>query len=162
MARIENHVVRTVVSLPETATLCDAASVMNAHGIGSLGVRKDERLIGLVTEREVMAAIAAGADPVRTPIRERMQPAAAAVAPGATERECAELMRAHHTRHLAVVEDGQMIGLISLLDLVELVVEDKQWAVDQLEAYIRGGRAAQLSQPLTSVFTHAAPGGLAA
>jgi CBS domain-containing protein len=162
MARIEKHVVRTVVSLPETATLCDAARVMNAHGIGCLGVRKDEKLVGLVTERDVMAAIASGADPVRTCILERRQPATAAVSPAASERECAELMRTHHTRHLAVVDGGQMVGLISLLDLVELVVEDKQWAVDQLEAYIRGGRAAQLSEPITSVFTHAAAAVIAA
>jgi CBS domain-containing protein len=156
MARIENHVVRTVVSLPETATLCDAARVMKAHGIGSLGVRRDEKLVGLVTERDLLAAIAGGADPTRTAVRERVQAAAAAVSPAATERECAELMKLHQTRHLAVVEGGEMVGLISMLDLVELVVEDKQWSVDQLEAYIRGGRAAQLSQPITSVFSHAA------
>jgi len=155
MARIEKHVVRTVVSLPETATLCDAARVMNAHGIGSLGVRKDEKLVGLVTERDVLAAIAYGADPTREQIRERLQPAAVAVSPAATERDCADLMRVHHTRHLAVVDGGEMVGLISLLDLVELVVEDKQWTVDQLEVYIRGGRAAQLSQPLATVFSHA-------
>jgi hypothetical protein len=46
------------------------------------------------------------------------------------------------------------VGVISLLDLVELVVEDKQWSIDQLESYIRGGRAAQLSALLESVFTH--------
>src|SRR6266498_1053143 len=62
MARIEKHVVRTVVSLPETATLCDAIRVMHANGIGALGVRRDEKLVGLVTERGVLGAIAGGAD----------------------------------------------------------------------------------------------------
>ncbi len=162
MARIENHVVREVVSLDETATLAEAARLMAGRGIGSVGVRCDGKLAGLVTERELLAAIARGADPARTALSAALQFPPPSVSPTATEREAAELMRAHHTRHLAVVERGEMVGVISLLDLVELVVEEKQWSIDQLESYIRGGRAAQLSQPLTSPFTHAPAGGLAA
>jgi CBS domain-containing protein len=156
MARIENHVVRAVVSVPETATLAEAARLMSERGIGSVGILEGAKLVGLATERDVLAAMARGADPLRTPIRDAQQPASAAVTPAATERDCAERMKAHHTRHLAVVEGGEMVGIVSMLDLVALVVEDKQWSIDQLESYIRGGRAAQLSQPLSSVFSHAA------
>ena len=70
----------------------------------------------------------------------------------ATEREAAELMKAHHTRHLAVAEGEEIVGILSLMDLVTMVVEEKQWSIDLLESYIRGGRAAQLSVSTRSVF----------
>ena len=162
MARITNHVVRTVVSLDGTATCAEAARLMAERGIGSIGVRAGAKLVGLVTERDLLAAVSAGADPERTPIGRALPPQLASVPPTATEREAAEAMRNHHTRHLAVVENGEIVGVISLLDLVELVVEEKQWSIDQLESYIRGGRAAQLSSPLQSVFTHPHGSGLAA
>jgi CBS domain-containing protein len=154
MARIESVVVRSVVSLPETATFSQAAALMSERRIGSLGVRREGRLVGIVTERDLLARLAEGADPTRAPVRDAMQSAAATVSPWATEAECAELMKAHRTRHLAVVDQGEIVGIVSMLDLVELVVEEKQWSIDQLESYIRGGRASQLSQPLSSPFSH--------
>ncbi len=162
MARITNHVVRAVVSLDGTATCAEAARLMSERGIGSIGVRAGAKLVGLVTERDLLTAVASGADPEHTPIGRALPPQVAAVPPTATEREAAEAMRTYHTRHLAVVESGEIVGVISLLDLVELVVEEKQWSIDQLESYIRGGRAAQLSAPIETVFTHAQAGGLAA
>lgn len=156
MARIENVVVRSVVSLPESATFAEAAALMSERRIGSLGVRRDGRLVGIVTERDLLARLAEGADPTRAPVAQAMQAPEASVPPWASDRECADLMKAHRTRHLAVVEGGEVIGIVSMLDLVELVVDEKQWSIDQLESYIRGGRAAQLSQPLSSPFTHAA------
>ena len=72
------------------------------------------------------------------------------VAPYATDRECASVMRNRRTRHLAVQEDGEVVGVISMLDLVDLVVAEKQWSIDQLESFIRGGRAGQLSEPIRS------------
>ncbi len=162
MARIENHVVRTVVSLDENATCAQAARLMAERGIGSVGVRRGAKLVGLVTERDLLAAVGRGADPERTAVARAVPIQLPVVSPSASEREAADLMRAHHTRHLAVVEAGEMVGVISLLDLVELVVEDKQWSIDQLESYIRGGRAEQLSAPLRTVFTHAPTGELAA
>jgi CBS domain-containing protein len=154
VARIENVVVRSVVSLPHTATFAQAAALMSERRIGSLGVRRDGKLVGIVTERDLLARLAEGADPRRAPIEKAMQTAAATVSPWATESECADLMKTHCTRHLAVVDGGEIIGIVSMLDLVELVVEEKQWSIDQLESYIRGGRASQLSQPLSSPFTH--------
>jgi CBS domain-containing protein len=154
MARIQNHVVRAVVSLDETATCAEAARIMSDAGIGSVGVLRGKKLVGLVTERDLLAAVGGGADPERVPVARALPPELAAVSPDATELEAAEVMRAHRTRHLAVVDRGEIVGVFSLLDLVELVVQDKQWSIDQLESYIRGGRAAQLSAPLRSVFSH--------
>jgi CBS-domain-containing membrane protein len=76
--------------------------------------------------------------------------------PNATCAEAAELMRLHHTRHLAVMEGGEMVGILSLLDLVSMVVEEKQWSIDPLESYVRGGRAAQLSTSIRPLFARTA------
>jgi CBS domain-containing protein len=154
MACIESHVVRAVVSLEESASFAEAARVMSKAGIGSVGVLRASKLVGLVTEHDLFAAMAGGADPELTPLDRALPPVLPAISPTATELQAAEAMRAYRTRHLAVVERGEILGVFSLLDLVELVVEEKQWSIDQLETYIRGGRAAQLSAPLRSVFAH--------
>jgi CBS domain-containing protein len=152
MACIGNHFVRDVIALEATATCAEAARLMAERGIGSVGVRHDGRLVGLFTERELLAALAQGLDPAKTTLARVVPERPALVSPCATEREAAELMRFHHTRHLAVVENGEIVGVLSLLDLVRLVDQDKQWSIDQLECYIRGGRSGQLCAPIQPVF----------
>jgi CBS domain-containing protein len=154
MASIGNRVVRNVVSLEASATCADAARLMAHHGIGSVGVRRGGKLLGLVTERDLVASMAAGVDPAGTPLLQAMRADAPIVSTQATDVECAQLMRARRTRHLAVRDGAEIVGVISMLDLVDLVVEEKEWSIDQLQTYIRGGRAAQLSQPLDTVFHH--------
>lgn len=154
MASIQDRVVRNVVSLDASATCAEAARVMAAHEIGSVGVRAGGSLAGLVTERDLVSAMAGGADPSRTSLAQVMQPDFPAVSLQASDAECAQLMRTSRTRHLAVKDGREIIGVISMLDLVDLVVEEKQSSVEQLEAYIRGGRARQLSEPTVTVFHH--------
>lgn len=152
MACIANHVVRSVVALDASATCAEAARLMADRDIGAVGVRHEGRLLGIVTERDLLAIAREGGDAVATPIVDAMPARPAVVSCCATEGEAAEVMRAHHTRHLAVVEGGEIVGILSLLDLVTMVVEEKQWSIDSLESYIRGGRAAQLSTPLRPAF----------
>jgi CBS domain-containing protein len=156
MACIQHRIVRDVVSLDGSATCADAVRLMVERGIGSVGVRRGAKLVGLVTERDLVSAMAIGRGGA-IPLADAMRPDFPSVSSQATEDECARLMKARRTRHLAVREGGEIVGLISMLDLVDLVVEDKQWSIDQLESYIRGGRAMQLSEPLTTVFQHAHP-----
>ncbi len=154
MATIQNRVVRNVVSLDASASCADAACLMTERGIGSVGVRQGGALIGLVTERDLVAALVGGAYPAYTTLRAAMRADFPTVAATATDAECAQVMRSRRTRHLLVREGEALVGVISMLDLVDLVVEEKQWSIDQLESYIRGGRTFQLSQPLTNMFNH--------
>jgi CBS domain-containing protein len=156
MACISNHVVRSVVALNESATCAEAARLMADRGIGAVGVRKEGRLVGIVTERDLLAVTSQGGNAAATPLSSAMPAHPAVVSCCATEGEAAEMMRTHHTRHLAVVEGGEIVGILSLLDLVKMVVEEKQWSIDSLESYIRGGRAAQLSKPILPVFARTA------
>jgi CBS domain-containing protein len=154
MTTIRDRFVRNVICLAASATCDDAARVMTEHGIGSVGVRKLGKLVGLVTERDLVAQMAARADPAETTLEQAMRPQIPAVPADATDAECARLMRTWRTRHLAVQEGGALVGVISMLDLVDLVVAEKQSSIDQLEAYIRGGRAQELSAPIRTVFHH--------
>jgi CBS domain-containing protein len=154
MACIQKRVVRNILSLDESASCAEAARCMADHGIGSVGVRRGARVVGLVTERDILAAVARGQPSEVTPIGEAMRTDLPAVSPQATDRECAQLMRSLHVRHLAVKEREEIVGMISMLDLVDLVVEEKQNQVEELESYIRGGRALGLSQPTRTIFEH--------
>jgi CBS domain-containing protein len=154
MACIQTRFVRSILSLDESASCAEAARCMADHGIGSVGVRRGSQVVGLVTERDLVAILAQGLASDVTPIRDAMRGNLPAVSPTATDRECAQLMRAHHTRHLAVKENGEVVGIISMLDLVGLVVGEKQLQVEELESYIRGGRALGLSQPTRTIFDH--------
>ena len=154
MACIQNRVVRNVISLEETASCADAARLMAERRIGSVGVRRGAKLIGLVTERDLLAAMVIAADPGRTPLAKAMRPDAPSISVGASDAECAQIMRCRGSRHLAVMDGEEMVGVISMLDLADLVVEEKQWSIDQLESYIRGGRAWQLSAPINTPFSH--------
>jgi CBS domain-containing protein len=156
MASIQQRIVRNIVSLDESASCADAARYMAERGVGSIGVRRGARIVGFVTERELVAGLVAGGASAEATTLARVMPANfPAVSPLASDRECAELMRAHRTRHLAVVEKGEVVGVISMLDLVDLVVEEKQAEIESLESYIRGGRALALSRPTTTIFNHA-------
>jgi CBS domain-containing protein len=154
MACIQKRVVRNILSLDESASCAEAARCMSDHGIGSVGVRRGEQVVGLVTERDVLAAVARGQVPAATRISDVMRGDLPAVSAQATDRECAQLMRSRRTRHLLVTERGEIVGMISMLDLVDLVVEEKQCQVEELESYIRGGRALGLSQPTRTIFEH--------
>lgn len=151
MACIGNKMVREVVALEASASCEEAARVMATVGIGSVGVTKDGRLVGLVTERDIVLALAAGAS-AATEIGALVRETQPTVSPCATDRECASLMRAHRTRHVLVKDGAEIVGVVSMLDLVDLVVEEQEYRIDQLESYIGGGRCSQLSAPVCSIF----------
>jgi CBS domain-containing protein len=151
MACIGNRMVREVVALEASASCEEAARVMATVGIGSVGVTKGGRLVGLVTERDIVLGLAAGVA-ARTEIGALLRESQPSVSPCATDRECAAIMRAHRTRHVLVQEAGEIVGVVSMLDLVDLVVEEKEYRIDQLESYIGGGRCRQLSEPVCAVF----------
>jgi CBS domain-containing protein len=139
MASIRRHVTREVVSLDASAPLRDAARLMDQRKIGSIGVKEDGKLVGLVTERDLVVAVIAGSANVNGPIREAMRPGIPRVAADATEVECAATMRDNGTRHLLVEDSGQVVGVVSMRDIIQLMLDEKQFVIEQLHTYI-GGR----------------------
>src|SRR5512133_107549 len=109
MASIRKQVTRDVVALEAGAPIRDAARVMAEKKIGSVAVREDGVIVGLVTERDLVVSVLARAGTANQPIREAMRPGLPRVPGEATEVECAALMRDHATRHLLVEERGQVV-----------------------------------------------------
>jgi len=99
-------------------TLVDAAGQMNCYQIGALPVYDERRLIGIVTERDLTAAIAEGIDPAATRVVEYMTEQPVTVAPDDDLEVAARRMAELGVRHLPVVDGGRLVGVLSMRDLL--------------------------------------------
>ncbi len=106
-------------------TLVDAARAMTAAGHGSLGVVEGTKLVGLVTERDLVRAVAQGLDPEIASVSTVMSSEPDVFSPENDVWEAAEWLVEAGYRHMPVIEDGQLLGIVSVRDLlVALVAED--------------------------------------
>jgi CBS domain-containing protein len=138
MANIERHVTRQVVGLDATTPCREAAKVMAEKKIGAVAVREGGRIVGIVTERDLVFRVLATGDNGSMPIGEAMRTDLPRISPQSTESETSEVMRTQYTRHLLVEESGKVVGIISMRDVIQLMLDDKQSLISQLETYISG------------------------
>ena len=138
MATIERHVTRQIVALDGTTPCREAARVMRDKKIGAIAVREGGRIVGIVTERDMVARVLASGDSGSMPIGEAMRTDLPRLPLLATETETTETMRTHYTRHLLVEDGGQVAGIISMRDVIQLMLDDKQFLIEQLQTYIDG------------------------
>lgn len=138
MATIERHISREVIALDASSPCTEAARLMTERRIGAVGVRDGGRIVGVVTERDLAARVVGRGDPGSMPISEAMRRDVPSVPSSASEAECSNLMRDHYTRHLLVEDKGNVVGIISMRDVIRLMLDDKQWLIDQLQRYING------------------------
>jgi CBS domain-containing protein len=138
MAGIRNHVTQDVVSLDANTSIREAARVMAEKKIGSVAVKEGGKITGLVTERDLVAtALAKGSDgsgPIRTAMRDGIP----RISADAQEGEAADLMRDHFTRHLLVEDAGKVVGVVSMRDVIQVMLDEKQFLIGQLHTYING------------------------
>ena len=126
-----------VYSIPPDASVLDALRLMAEHEVGALPVLDGERLVGLVSERDYARKIALLERSSRTtPVRDIMIKRVAYVEPTRSLEECMALMTEKRVRHLPVLQDGRMIGLVSIGDLVKAIIDEQQFIIAQLELYI--------------------------
>ncbi|MCZ6596495.1 MAG: CBS domain-containing protein [Planctomycetota bacterium] len=129
-----------VHALPPEATVLDAARAMNEHGIGAILVLgADGELRGIFSERDVMARVVVprkNAEEVR--LEEVMTTELYTAGPEERSDAVAKEMQRRHIRHLPVVKDGQVIGILSMRDLVRSHLASKEEEVQALTAYIQG------------------------
>jgi CBS domain-containing protein len=138
MATIERHVTKQIVAMDGTTPCREAAKVMRDKKIGAIAVKEGGRIVGIVTERDMVARVMACGDSGAMPIGEAMRTDLPRLALSATEAETSEAMRTQYTRHLLVEEKGQVVGIISMRDVIQLMLDDKQFLIEQLETYITG------------------------
>lgn len=104
-------------------TLAEAAAKMWSQQTGSLLVMDGERLVGIVTERDVLKAVGGGLDPSKLPLKDVMTTDVITIAPQTRLKEAAKLMAEKWIRHLPVVDGGRVVGIISQRDLTGILAE---------------------------------------
>jgi CBS domain-containing protein len=130
---------RALYSVEPDEPVLEAIKRMAEHGIGALLVMQGAKLAGIVSERDyARKVILMGRSSNDTPVRQIMTAQVITVTPGQSVQECMALMTNHRCRHLPVIENGAVIGMLSIGDLVRAVLEEQQRAISDLEQYIRG------------------------
>jgi CBS domain-containing protein len=121
---------------PEDPVL-DAIKTMAERHVGALLVMKGEELVGIVSERDyARKVILLGRASGDTPVSQIMSSPVHTVSAKRTVSDCMRLMTQYRVRHLPVVENSRVIGVISIGDLVKAVIEDQRQTIEQLEDYI--------------------------
>jgi len=130
---------RTVHTIAPDDTVLQAITKMAEHGIGALPVVEGARIVGIITERDyARKIILKKRASASTPVRDIMTEAVIYVRPSDSNEDCMALMTERRLRHLPVMDNGQLIGLISIGDLVKDIIAEQQFIIDQLERYIAG------------------------
>ena len=118
-------------------SVIDAIRLMAEKGVGAVLVMDGARLAGIVSERDYARKIVLhGKSSADTSVRDIMTADVVTVSPHQTVEQCMQIVTDHRIRHLPVVDDEEVIGVISIGDLVKAVIEDQQVQLDQLQRYI--------------------------
>jgi len=129
----------TTHSLPPTATVQEALELMAKNNVGSVVIADGDCLLGMFTERDYARKCGLqGRAPKDTPVRETMTSNLLTVSPSQTIDDCMEMITDNRVRHLPVVEQGRLVGIISIGDVVKAVIADQQQTIQQLSSYIAG------------------------
>jgi CBS domain-containing protein len=130
---------REVISIVQDASVLDAIKLMADRGIGSLLVMDGDELEGIVTERDyARKVIIKGRSSESTQVGEIMTTDLVTASAEQTVNDCMTLMTKKRIRHLPVISDGKVVGMISIGDLVQAIISDQQEEIEQLEQYISG------------------------
>jgi len=131
-----------VYTIAPSASVFEAVKLMADKHIGALLVMEKDAIAGIITERDyARKVIVMGRSSKDTPVRDIMSSPVLYVRPDQTNEECMALMTDHRLRHLPVVDDGKLIGLISIGDLVKDIISEQRFVIEQLQHYIMGDLA---------------------
>jgi len=129
----------TVWSIGPEASVFDALKLMADKDVGALVVLEEGRLVGIVSERDyARKVVLQGRASPTTQVKAIMTVTVVCVEPEQNVNECMTLVTEKRTRHLPVLENGKLVGLISIGDLVKSIITEQQFIIEQLERYITG------------------------
>ena len=130
---------RHIVSVVPDSTVLEAIMLMADKAIGSLLVMDGEKLLGIVTERDyARKVIIKGRSSKTTRVSEIMTTGVFTTSSAESVNKCMSVMTEKRIRHLPVLEDNRVIGMISIGDLVQAIISDQKEEIEQLENYISG------------------------
>ena len=129
----------TLLSISPDADVFDALATMARHDVGALAVLDRGRLVGMFSERDyARKVILQGRLSKDTAVSEIMTSHLVSVTPDDTVDECMRLMTEHRVRHLPVMANGDVAGMVSLGDLVKWIIDSQEQEIRHLHAYIAG------------------------
>ncbi|WP_027881242.1 CBS domain-containing protein [Meiothermus rufus] len=138
LLQAKGHLVHTI---PAEATVFEALERMAAYDVGALMVVEGNQLVGVFSERDYARKIVLmGRISKDTLVREVMTDELVTVSPEATLADCMNLMTGHRVRHLPVIDNGQLVGVVSIGDVVKAIMTQQEFMIAELESYITGSR----------------------
>lgn len=133
------HKGKTVMTIDGGASVLDAVGTMSKANIGALVITENDRPAGIFTERDYLRKVALeGRSARETRVAEVMSRPLFTATPDDSTRSAMETMTEKRCRHLPVMEGDQMVGIVSLGDLVKHLLSEKEAEVEQLSSYISG------------------------
>lgn len=133
---------QSVYTIAPDARVWDALKIMAERGVGALLVMEGDNISGIISERDyARKVVLKGRSSENTPVRDIMSSPVMYVSPEHTNEQCMVLMTENRLRHLPVMEQGKLVGLVSIGDLVKDIISEQKFIIEQLEHYIRGERA---------------------
>src|SRR6266571_5949178 len=131
-----------VLSVSPDMPVFEALGVMADKNVGALLVVEGEELVGIFSERDyARKVILKGKTSKETPVREIMSSHVLYVRPEQTIEDCMALMTDKRVRHLPVLDQGKLVGVISIGDVVKALIDEQQFIIEQLQNYITGGQS---------------------
>ncbi|MFC3108240.1 CBS domain-containing protein [Undibacterium arcticum] len=130
-----------VYRIAPTAPVLEAVKLMAQHGIGAVLVMDGEQIVGIMSERDyARKVVLLGRSSSDTPVRDIMSANVMYVRPDQTNEDCMVLITENRLRHLPVLDQGKLVGMISIGDLVKDIISEQQFVIQQLQHYISGER----------------------
>jgi CBS domain-containing protein len=131
--------VETTHSVSPTTTVAAAVDLINANRVGSVLVMDGKRLVGIFTERDVLRRVVGGRkDPEKTAVADVMTRELVVMRPGSTLGDAMSVISEKRIRHLPVVEEGRVVGVVSQGDLNHWLVRNREVEVNQLVEFVTG------------------------
>ena len=130
---------RAIITVAPELSVLDAIKVLATENIGAAVVLSGDRLAGIFSERDyTRKVILKGRSSDSTRVEEIMTANVVVVSPRTKTRDCMALMTEKGIRHLPVVDEGRVIGMVSIRDIVSDIIADQDFTIEQLEHYISG------------------------
>lgn len=139
VAQVLTNKSHEIYSTNPSATVMEAVKVMAEKKVGALLVMEADRVIGMISEQDYTRKIVLhDRQAEQASVKDVMSQPVIIIRPGQSIQEGMAIMTEKRIRHLPVMEDGKLVGLVSIGDLVKEVISEQQFIIEQLESYIQG------------------------